>query len=81
MDRSSMTQKNNQENSDFSIGSLIESFSLGKVEHYVDELKDYASEAMETSVDFAKRHPLYTIIGAAAIAFAAGSMISKTITK
>ena len=55
--------------------------SLGSIEHYVDELKDTAGEAFDTSVSFIKRNPVYALLGVAAVGLLVGTIVKKGMKK
>lgn len=40
-------------------------------------VQERASDAMEATVDFVKEHPFYSLMGAAAIGFVAGSLLRR----
>lgn len=42
-----------------------------------EDLRERASSALEASEDFVKEHPYYTLLGAAAIGFAAGMLLRR----
>lgn len=57
--------------------SLKEAF--GKLEHQEDvqALKQSAKEVADTATEFIRKYPLQSVIGAAIIGFAVGSLLNK----
>jgi ElaB/YqjD/DUF883 family membrane-anchored ribosome-binding protein len=49
-----------------------------KAEEIYHTAKDRAEEAMDSSVDFVKKHPFSTVAGAAAVGFIAGILLRRT---
>ncbi len=49
-----------------------------KAEEIYHAAKERAEDAMDSSVDFVKKHPFSTVAGAAAIGFIAGVLLRRT---
>lgn len=52
--------------------------SQAQVEDAYHMARETASEYVETSADFVRRYPLYTLAGVAAVGFIAGSLMSRS---
>lgn len=46
--------------------------------HLKDRVQEVSSNAVEQSVDFVKKYPVYTAIGAAAVGFLAGALLRRS---
>ena len=56
----------------------VESEWSDKFADKYDDLKDQAGKGYETSIDFVKKYPLYSLLGATVIGFAAGALIRRS---
>ena len=63
------------------LDSGLSALSLDSLEHYTGELKDAVTDITEKSLKFVKEHPVYSLVGAAAIGFAAGAAIRQSMKK
>lgn len=48
-----------------------------RTEEIYEDVRERAEDALDASVDFVKKYPLYTVAGAAAVGFIAGALIRR----